>query len=172
MNTRKQMRIDDFYTDFSQEEERKLFEQVLLEFQADNNLPDTFIERKSTYRLLHLAHSMAIDVDPLPSRQTLGGKALGRYAVACENIERAHLLGCMLWLYANGAGDEEMKEEGWDIGASVTDNAGQCGRARRILSLRWPQVAFSICFAHDLNNLVKNVLESGYSTVAKERLMP
>ncbi|ETM46940.1 hypothetical protein L914_08262, partial [Phytophthora nicotianae] len=49
MNTRKQMRIDDFYTDFSQEEERKLFEQVLLEFQADNNLPDTFIERKSTY---------------------------------------------------------------------------------------------------------------------------
>ncbi|ETN09513.1 hypothetical protein PPTG_11886 [Phytophthora nicotianae INRA-310] len=93
------MRIDDFYTDFSQEEERKLFEQVLLEFQADNNLPDTFNERKSTYRLLHLARSMVIGVDPLPSRQTLGGKALGRYAVACENIERAHLLGCMLWLY-------------------------------------------------------------------------
>ncbi|ETM36196.1 hypothetical protein L914_17062 [Phytophthora nicotianae] len=215
-STRKQVRIDDFYTGFSHEEERKLFERVLLEFQADNNLPDTFIERKSTYRLLHLAHKMAIDVDPLPSRKTQGGKVLDLYAVACEdydiatqkecqqnsesrvnflsdvwqNIAQAHLLGCMLWLYGKqviyglfktGSRHDgvaiaqqmkqvmkKMEEEGWNIGAAVTDNAGQCGRARRILSLRWPQVAFSICFAHELNNLVRVVSKTEYSTVAKD----
>ncbi|KAG6944479.1 hypothetical protein JG688_00017054, partial [Phytophthora aleatoria] len=58
--------------------------------------------------------------------------------------------------------------EGWKIGAVVTDNAGQCGRARRILSLRWPEIAFVICFAHDLNNLVKAVLKSDYAHVTKQ----
>ncbi|EEY58479.1 uncharacterized protein PITG_01147 [Phytophthora infestans T30-4] len=33
-------------------------------------------------------------------------------------------------------------DEGWNIGAIITDNAGQCGRARRILALRWPQLVF------------------------------
>ncbi|KAE9335231.1 hypothetical protein PR003_g13114, partial [Phytophthora rubi] len=124
-NPRKQTRIDDYYVGFFEENERQLFERVILEFQADNNLPDTFIERKSTYRLLHLAHTMMIDVSPLPNRKKLGGPVLDRYALACEddestallecqkttegrvnflsdvwqNIARAHLLGCLLWLY-------------------------------------------------------------------------
>ncbi|ETN18585.1 hypothetical protein PPTG_04144 [Phytophthora nicotianae INRA-310] len=154
-STRKQVRIDDFYTGFSHEEERKLFERVLLEFQADNNLPDTFIERKSTYRLLHLAHEMAIDVDPLPSRKTQGGKVLDLYAVASIAQQMKQVM-------------KKMEEEGWNIGAAVTDNAGQFGWARRILSLRWPQVAFSIGFAHELNNLVRVVSKTEYSTVAKD----
>ncbi|ETK92296.1 hypothetical protein F441_04395 [Phytophthora nicotianae CJ01A1] len=86
--TKRQLRFENFYPSFYQEEERKLFEQVLLELQADNNLPDTFIERKSTYRLLHLVHSMTIDVAPLPSRKKLGGKVL---AGACEDDDTAAL---------------------------------------------------------------------------------
>ncbi|KAG6977565.1 hypothetical protein JG688_00000161, partial [Phytophthora aleatoria] len=60
---------------------------------------------------------------------------------------------------------EKMMSDGWSV---VTDNAGQCGRARRILSLRWPQISFQICFAHDLNNLVKAVLKSDFSVVTKQ----
>ncbi|KAE9066227.1 hypothetical protein PF006_g30289 [Phytophthora fragariae] len=188
-NPRKQTRIDDYYVGFFEENERQLFERVILEFQADNNLPDTFIERKSTYRLLHLAHTMMIDVSPLPNRKKLGGPVLDRYALACEddestallecqkttegrvnflsdvwqNIARAHLLGCLLWLYGKqltyglfqtGSRHDgvaiaaqmervmiDMQREGWNIGAVVTDNAGQCGRARRLLILRWPHMA-------------------------------
>eukprot|EP00644_Phytophthora_capsici_P004405 jgi/Phyca11/109558/e_gw1.17.647.1 len=62
----------------------------------------------------------------------------------------------------------DMQKKGWKIGAVVTDNAGQCGRAPRILSLRWPSLAFVICFAHDLNNLVKSVLKSDYADLTKK----
>ncbi|KAE8893831.1 hypothetical protein PF003_g22379 [Phytophthora fragariae] len=93
-NPRKQTRIDDYYVGFFEENERQLFERVILEFQADNNLPDTFIERKSTYRLLHLAHTMMIDVSPLPNRKKLGGPVLDRYALACEDDESTALLEC------------------------------------------------------------------------------
>ncbi|EEY64970.1 uncharacterized protein PITG_16417 [Phytophthora infestans T30-4] len=61
-----------------------------------------------------------------------------------------------------------MQSDGWTIGGVVTDNAGQCARARRILSLRWPHISFQICFAHDLNNLVKAVLKSDFSEVTKQ----
>ncbi|OWZ02059.1 hypothetical protein PHMEG_00026445 [Phytophthora megakarya] len=61
-----------------------------------------------------------------------------------------------------------MKNEGWSIGAVVTDNVGQCGRARRILSLRWPEIVFVICCAHDLNNLVHAVLKSDNAEVANQ----
>ncbi|KAE8875793.1 hypothetical protein PF003_g40089 [Phytophthora fragariae] len=77
-NPRKQTRIDDYYVGIFEGNERQLFERVILEFQADNNLPDTFIERKSTYRLLHLAHTMMIDVSPLPNRKKLGGPEAGK----------------------------------------------------------------------------------------------
>ncbi|KAE9171226.1 hypothetical protein PF002_g29875 [Phytophthora fragariae] len=63
---------------------------------------------------------------------------------------------------------EQMANDGWKVGAVITDNAGQCGRARRILSLRYPRISFQICFAHDLNNLVKAVLKSDFSVVTKE----
>lgn len=56
----------------------------------------------------------------------------------------------------------------WEVGAIITDNAGQCGRARRILALRWPQIIFMFCFAHDINNLVKAVLKSTFRDVASQ----
>ncbi|OWY95195.1 LOW QUALITY PROTEIN: hypothetical protein PHMEG_00034866 [Phytophthora megakarya] len=61
-----------------------------------------------------------------------------------------------------------MENAGWQIGDAITDNTGQCGRARRIQSLRWPGTAFVICFAHALNNMVKAVLKSSYREVIKQ----
>jgi hypothetical protein len=54
------------------------------------------------------------------------------------------------------------------VGACVIDNAGQCGRARRILALRHPDIIFLHCFAHDVNNLVKEVLRYQFSVIAKQ----
>ncbi|KAF4136212.1 hypothetical protein GN958_ATG14597 [Phytophthora infestans] len=85
-----------------------------------------------------------------------------------QNISKDHLLGCQLSLFCVlltygllPAGDEnhgiaifkrleqvleQTQEENWRIGAIITDNAGQCGRARRILGLRRPNIVFFILF--------------------------
>jgi hypothetical protein len=34
------------------------------------------------------------------------------------------------------------------------DDAGQCGRARRILSLRYPEIFFMCCWTHQINLMV------------------
>ncbi|ETL45048.1 hypothetical protein L916_04780 [Phytophthora nicotianae] len=63
---------------------------------------------------------------------------------------------------------EELLASEWKIGAVVTDNAGQCGRARRILAPRYPNIAFLICFAHDINNLVKAVLKTVFKEISED----
>ncbi|EEY64968.1 uncharacterized protein PITG_16410 [Phytophthora infestans T30-4] len=100
---------------------------------------------------------MIADIFPLPTRKKLGGPFLD--ADVWQNISRAHLLGCQLVLFGCGmtyallpTGPrhdaiaiaeqmecmmEKMQNDGWIIGGVVTDNAGQCARARRILSLRF-----------------------------------
>jgi len=45
------------------------------------------------------------------------------------------------------------------IGCVCTDDAGQCGRARRILALRYPKLVFLRCLAHQVNLLMKHVLQ-------------
>lgn len=51
-----------------------------------------------------------------------------------------------------------------DVGVLVacvcTDDAGQCGRAKRILALRHPRLIFLRCMAHQLNLLVKHGLRN------------
>ncbi|ETL25749.1 hypothetical protein L916_20441 [Phytophthora nicotianae] len=54
----------------------------------------------------------------------------------------------------------DAETKGWKTGAAITDDASQCSRGRRILALRWPDVVFLKCFAHDINNLVKSILSS------------
>lgn len=49
--------------------------------------------------------------------------------------------------------------------AICTDDAGQYGRARRILALRHPHWHFGKCFAHQVNLIVKMVLKIGYADV-------
>lgn len=41
-----------------------------------------------------------------------------------------------------------------DIKHACTDDAGQCGRARRILARRFPHTIFMRCYAHQLNLMV------------------
>jgi hypothetical protein len=63
---------------------------------------------------------------------------------------------------------EELLASDINVGAVVTDNAGQCGRARRILALRYPKVSFEHCFAHDIKNLVKAVLKTFFKQVSAD----
>ncbi|KAF4132080.1 hypothetical protein GN958_ATG18750 [Phytophthora infestans] len=107
-----------------------------------------------------------------------------------QNISKEHLLGYQLSLFGmlltyalRHAGDEhreiaivkqleqvieQAQQAKWRVGAIITDNAGQCSRARRILALRWPQMVFLFCFAHDVDNLVKAVLRSTLKDVAAQ----
>ncbi|ETI56371.1 hypothetical protein F443_01067 [Phytophthora nicotianae P1569] len=63
---------------------------------------------------------------------------------------------------------EEILASEWKIGAAVTDNAGQCGRDRRILAPKYPNIAFLIWFAHDINNLVKAVIKTVFKEISED----
>jgi len=188
--------------------EKGTFERLLAEFQAENLLPDGFVEHGSTRRLLdfvcpgissylpsrhrqgrsiltaHAKHCSAAETKALVNVQKETGGRVNFLSDVWQNVSRDHLLGCQLTLFGQtmsyalpGVGNRHdgvaiadelervMKhamdaDEKWVIGAVVTDNAGQCGRARRILALRWPRIVFIFCFAHDINNLVKSVLKT------------
>lgn len=49
-----------------------------------------------------------------------------------------------------------------------TDDAGQYGRARRILQLRWPSIIFIPCFAHQANLIVGKLLRSSFSDIIRK----
>ncbi|KAF4033149.1 hypothetical protein GN244_ATG11532 [Phytophthora infestans] len=72
MSAKRQRTIDEFYVGISQADEMKLLIRYILEFQADNNLPDSFIERQTTARMLRHANKMSGGIDPLPKRKTFG----------------------------------------------------------------------------------------------------
>jgi hypothetical protein len=59
-------------------------------------------------------------------------------------------------------------DKGWNLGAVVTDDAGQCRKARKILARRSPSVVFLFCFAHCVNNLVKQVLKTAFAKIARD----
>ncbi|ETL88842.1 hypothetical protein L917_12128, partial [Phytophthora nicotianae] len=209
-----QSQIPDYFSQRFDPGMTEELERLLVEFQADNRLPDLFISRPSTRNLF--AFLNALSVASSPSRQVLGGRIIDRCAkTAFEddksiirraqflteakvnflsdvwmNIARMHLLGCQISLYGavcaiglfptsdrhDGVAIAEHMEKvmlqlesnGWSIGAVVTDDAGQCARARRILALRWPKVIFLRCFAHSINNLVKGVLQTTFRDVAAQ----
>jgi hypothetical protein len=62
----------------------------------------------------------------------------------------------------------KIKVAKYPLGGVVTDNAGQCLMARLILIPRWPDIASLFCFAHSVNNLVKQVLKTAYRMVMKD----
>ncbi|KAF1314928.1 hypothetical protein FI667_g16383, partial [Globisporangium splendens] len=207
----KQTEISRFFSVSHNPDDIHEFERLLLEFQADNQLPDTFVDRLSTKRLFTFMNP--VSAASIPSRRLLGGCILDEHASkglqqdtnglrqlqdktggrvnflsdVWQNIAKSHLLGCQLTLfgslynfglYETGSRHDGLAVavqleqiintaigDGWVIGAVVTNNAGQCGRARRILALRWPNIAFLIYFAHDINNLVKAVLQSSFREV-------
>lgn len=107
-----------------------------------------------------------------------------------QNVSKEHLLGSQISLFGCVMTDSltevgadhdgisiardleglivDASDNGWIVGALVTDDAGQCAKARRILALRWTPVVFLRCFAHDINNLVKQVLQSAYRRITYE----
>ncbi|ETM53232.1 hypothetical protein L914_03275, partial [Phytophthora nicotianae] len=107
-----------------------------------------------------------------------------------ETIAKQHVLGCMVTQAATPTNKatrqaedrndarptaeqmeeviEELLASGWNVGAVVTDNAGQCGRARRILALRYPKISFIHCFAHDIYNLVEAVLKTVFQQISAD----
>eukprot|EP00474_Spongospora_subterranea_P006013 CRZ06471.1 hypothetical protein [Spongospora subterranea] len=204
-----------FRAPYSRHEVAK-FETLLLEFQSDNQLPESLIEQQSTKKLFNFVCQSSSQ--SLPSRSALGTIILDQYADnidqqqrsrlmemqtatggrlnflsdAWQNVSKRHLLGCMLGMFgvnisyglfpvgsrhdAIAIAEQmekimiEMVQSGWKLGAVITDNAGQCGRARRILVLRWPSLVFLHCFAHDINNLVKAILKTVFHEVASQAM--
>jgi hypothetical protein len=157
-------------------EEKIEFHSLLLEFQAEANLPESFVSRQSFWRLMKFCNAEAAKA--LPTRQLLGGPILNKYAdkvdlgdhVALkavappgsgkcvnflsdtwENITKTHILGVILSLaglcvtfgtFTCGSRNDGlaiaehlesilllMIAQGWDVGAVVTDNTGNCVRA-------------------------------------------
>ncbi|EGZ19142.1 hypothetical protein PHYSODRAFT_493522 [Phytophthora sojae] len=196
--------------------EKLIFWRLLLEFQAEALLPDSFVALLSFRRLLVFLNARCGVPGAVPHRHLIGGRILDEYADlhsveqrdnvrsvqnrsggrvnflsdVWETIAKMHVLGCLVSLFGRvmtyglrPAGDrhdgiaiaqqmegvlEELLASEWRVGAVVTDNAGQCGRARRILALRYPNIAFVHCFAHDINNLVKAVLKTVFRQVSAD----
>ncbi|ETN14366.1 hypothetical protein PPTG_07982 [Phytophthora nicotianae INRA-310] len=61
---------------------------------------------------------------------------------------------------------EQMEEVIEELLAS--DMECQCGRARRILALRYPKISFIHCFAHDIYNLVEAVLKTVFQQISAD----
>jgi hypothetical protein len=61
-----------------------------------------------------------------------------------------------------------MIAQGWDVGAIITDNVGNCARARRILALRWPKIVFMFWYAHQINLLVKDVITTSWQITVSQ----
>jgi len=74
----KQTEISRFFSVAHNSEDTHEFERLLLEFQADNQLPDTFVDRLSTKRLLTFMNP--VSAASIPSRRLLGGRILDEYA--------------------------------------------------------------------------------------------
>ncbi|GMG15955.1 unnamed protein product [Phytophthora fragariaefolia] len=138
----------------------------------------------------HAKRYQEIEVESLKSVVKKTGGWVNILSDGWMNIKKEHLVGCQLSLFGviltyglYPAGDEhhgiaiamqleqvlkQAQQEQWRVGAIITDNAGQCRRARQILAVRWPHIVFLSCFAHDVNNLVKSVLRSSFKDIAAQ----
>ncbi|POM61563.1 hypothetical protein PHPALM_29402 [Phytophthora palmivora] len=206
-SVKRQRYIREYFDNVFTDEELEDFHRLLIQFQADNYLPDqnihpSFIflnkacvsalpKRKDMGRILDKFSTVEEEgqLQALSNRLAYSGGRLNFLSDVWQNIAKVHLLGCMLalfgtivtyGLFATGSRHDgiaiaqqmenvikEIEAKGWRIGAVVTDNAGQCGRARRILALRHTRIAYVRCFAHDINNLVKAVLNSAFRKLTK-----
>jgi hypothetical protein len=106
------------------ETEKETLEELVLEFQANNNLADQFVEKRSTKRLFNFISKAASDT--LPNRKQLGGWVLDKYSQmnmasnfealkskqamrgrvnflsdGWANIAKAHLLGTIIALFGS-----------------------------------------------------------------------
>lgn len=63
---------------------------------------------------------------------------------------------------------EELTALGLDNGGLITDNVRECAKWRRMLSQKHSEIAFLCCLAHQVNSLVRDVLKSDFTPVARK----
>eukprot|EP00644_Phytophthora_capsici_P004063 jgi/Phyca11/108434/e_gw1.15.565.1 len=97
------------------------------------------------------------------------GGRLNFWSDVWQNVAKMHLLGCMLAIFGTiftfGLFSTGSRRDGLAIGEqmeSVMTDVTAKG------SLRHARIAFIHCFAHDINNLVKSVLNTSFRTVTKQ----
>ncbi|KAE9094403.1 hypothetical protein PF010_g17114 [Phytophthora fragariae] len=73
VNPKRQKRIDEYFVGISEEEERNQLNRHLLEFQADSNLPESYVELKTLSRLLEFAQKMKLPFFLCRLEKRLGG---------------------------------------------------------------------------------------------------
>eukprot|EP00918_Siedleckia_nematoides_P035868 GHVU01077936.1.p1 GENE.GHVU01077936.1~~GHVU01077936.1.p1 ORF type:complete len:487 (-),score=55.69 GHVU01077936.1:1891-3222(-) len=122
---------------------------------------------------------------PIIQQRELMGKCVGDLMDGFKNISQQHVWGIIVkcgdvWFAMDdGEGNVDSSDEhhgivtakcledtmgaaGEVVGAAVralcVDQAGENGRAQRILSLRWPFIAMLPCFCHFFHNFAKQVL--------------
>lgn len=119
---KRQRGIREFFNSVYTGEEQEEFELLLIQFQADNSLPDRFVEKLSTIRLfvfLNRACEKALpkrksmgrlldkyskveeegQVEALKNRLAFSGGRLNFLSDVWMNVVKLHLLGCMLALF-------------------------------------------------------------------------
>ncbi|GMF41483.1 unnamed protein product [Phytophthora fragariaefolia] len=166
--------------------EKLIFWRLLLEFQAEALLPDTFVALMSFRRLLVFLNARCGVPGAVPHRHILGGRVLDEHADLHSIEQRDTVRSIQNRSGGRGVRPADDRHDGiaiaqqmegvlevllaseWRVGAVESDNAGQCGRARRILALRYPSIAFVHCFVHDVNNLVKSILRTVFKQVSAD----
>lgn len=103
-----------------------------------------------TYMDVIRNHVDGIILTPMPKVFQLGTEAAG------SDQSGLAMAMAKAWEEVLGALEEE-----YDIGIEyvLSDDSGQCGRARRILAYRWPQLLFILCWAHQVNLMVKALVQ-------------
>ncbi|ETL32929.1 hypothetical protein L916_14553 [Phytophthora nicotianae] len=186
---KRQRYIRVYYDNIFTKEKQEELERLLVQFQADNCLPDRFVEKGSTVRQFTFLNRACATA--LPKRKEMT-RILDKYSHVEEEEQLVALKHRMtssaifgtiftFGLFSTGSTDDglaigeqmesvmqDVTAKGCEIGAVVRDDAGQCDRARRILALRHPRIAFIHGFAHDINNLVKSVLNTSFRTLTKQ----
>ncbi len=118
------------------------------------------------------------------------GKRVNFLFDAWENIAKTHILDIILSLaglcvtfstFTYGSQHDglaiakhlesillSMITQGWDVGDVVIDNVGNCARTRHILALRWPKIVLLLCYAHQINMLVKDVIATSWQITVSQ----
>jgi hypothetical protein len=120
------------------------------------------------------------------------GHAAGIIVDTWMNVSKVHLEGVVLkagdGFFALQADQADCEHhgiavaKGWErllfihiraypIKYFLSDDAGQCGRVRRILALRFPYMLFMRCWAHQINLMVRTLLDlAGFAAVCRQAI--
>lgn len=119
---KRQRYIREYFDNLFTEEKQEEFERLLVQFQADNCLPDRFVEKGSTVRLFMFLNRTCATALPkrkemtrildkysrveeeeqlvaLKHRVTFSGGRLNVLSDVWQNVAKMHLLGCMLAIF-------------------------------------------------------------------------